>query len=222
MVGIAYSGPAFHHYCNMRFYIQETKAYRTSATYDLFPQHFQLLTLSNQKHNNEVAKEWIESVQRLKNKPKKAAIKDLKKAIKAIINGGVLPASEGEEAATEGVRASAPTVSTSTNPTNPRVLRNKPRTHLRKTRHNTLGAASPLVTEEAPTRRSLRLHDGVGAPRPTGEPNSGRISLHQPNIITQAAVGLLTENVYYGANSACWTPKNTYNLIQLIQVQMLV
>ena len=69
-----------------------------------------------------MAKEWIESVQRLKNKPKKAAIKDLKKAIDKIINGGVLPTSEGEKVATEGVGAPATAATTSTNPTNPRVL----------------------------------------------------------------------------------------------------
>ena len=128
-----YCGPVFDHYRNMRFYIPETKAYRTSASYDLFPQHCQLPALSDQQHNKEVAKEWIENVQRLKNKPKKAAIKDLKIAIDAIINGGALPASEGEKAATEGVRAPAKAVTTSTNPTNPRVLRNKPIPHLRKT-----------------------------------------------------------------------------------------
>ena len=85
------------------------------------------MTLSDQQHNKEVTKEWIESVQRLKNKPKKAAIKDLKKAIDAIINGRAFPASEDEEAETEGVGAPAPTVTTSTNPTNPRVLRTKQR-----------------------------------------------------------------------------------------------
>ena len=74
-----YCGPVFDHYRNMRFYIPETKAYRTSASYDLFPQHCQLPTLSDQQHNKNLAKEWIENVQRLKNKPKKAVIKDLKK-----------------------------------------------------------------------------------------------------------------------------------------------
>ena len=63
----------------------------------------------------------------------KAAIKELKRAIEAIVNGGTVPTSEGEKAATEGVRAPAKAVTTSTNPTNPRVLRNKPIPHLRKT-----------------------------------------------------------------------------------------
>ena len=60
--------------------------------------------------------------------------------------------------------------------------------------------------EEAPTRRSPRLNEGVGAPQPTGEPNSPRIPLHQPNIITQASVDILTVNVYCGANTAYWAP----------------
>merc|ERR1711966_341571 len=63
-----------------------------------------------------------------------------------------------------------------------------------------------MGTAQAPTRKSPRLHGGDGAPRPTGGPNSGRIPLHQPNIITQAAIDRLTDDVYYGANSACWTP----------------
>ena len=77
MVGIVYQHLITIAICV--FYIPETKVYRTSAFYDLFPQHCQLLTLSDQQHTKEVAKEWIESIQRLKNKPKKAAIKDLKK-----------------------------------------------------------------------------------------------------------------------------------------------
>ena len=139
----------------------------------------------------------------MKNKPKKAAIKDLKKAIETIINGGTVPATEGEQAATEGVRPQAEPVTTSTNPTNPHVLRNKPRTHLRQTRRNTPGATPAIVGEGTPKRRSPWLQEGVQAPQPTGEPNSAGIPLHQPNIITQAAMDELTANVYYGANSAC-------------------
>ena len=56
------------------------------------------------------------------------------KAIEAIINGGTLPTSEGEEAETEGVGTPATPVTTSTNPTNPRVLGNKPVTHLKQIR----------------------------------------------------------------------------------------
>ena len=125
------------------------------------PQHFQLPMLTEQQHNKEVAQEWIESIQWLKNKPKKAAIKDLKRAIEVIIKGGMLPTSEGEKATTEGVGPLAEPVTTSTNPTNPRVLRNKPRMHLKQTRRNTPDAALSIVTEEEPRRRSPRLQEGV-------------------------------------------------------------
>ena len=164
-----YCGPAFDHYSNMRFYIPETKAYRITASYDLFSQYCQLLTLSDQQQNREVAKERIKSVQRLKNRPKKAAIKDLKKTIDAMINGGTLPTSEGEKTATEGVGPPATTVTTSTNPTNPHVLRDKPRTHLKQTRRNTPAAVPPICSHRTSTdeeitevawRRELTTADG--------------------------------------------------------------
>ena len=117
-----------------------------------------------------------------------------------------MSATEGEQAATEGVQTRAAPVTTSTNPTNPRVLRENPRTHLKQTRRNTPGAPPPIVGGETPKRRLPWLQGGAQAPRLTGEPNSARIPLHQPNIITQAAVDALIANVYYGAHSAYWMP----------------
>ena len=78
--------------------------------------------------------------------------------------------------------------------------------YLKQTRSNTPGAAPPIITEEPTARRSRRLNPETAARRPTGKPNSTRTPLHQPNIITQAAIDMLTANVYYGANTACWTP----------------
>lgn len=63
----------------MIFFVPETKSYQTSASYDLFPQHCIILTLTNKEHNKTVTKEWIESIQHLKTKPKKKAIQDIKK-----------------------------------------------------------------------------------------------------------------------------------------------
>ena len=61
-------------------------------------------------------------------KKKKAAIKDLKKTIKAIMNGGTVPTSEGEKAATEGVGPLTEPVTPSTNPANLRETKNTPET----------------------------------------------------------------------------------------------
>ena len=75
-----YCCPVFGHYQNMRFYVPETKAYRTSASYDLFPQHFLLPTLPEQQHNKEVAQECIESTQRLKKQAKEDGDKRLEES----------------------------------------------------------------------------------------------------------------------------------------------
>ena len=61
-----YCGPAMDHYRNLLFYIPETKSYRTSATFDLFPQHCLILILTDKEHNKTVTKEWVESIQCLK------------------------------------------------------------------------------------------------------------------------------------------------------------
>jgi hypothetical protein len=63
-----------------------------------------------------------------------------------------------------------------------------------------------IVTEEPAKRRSRRLNpDGI-IPILSKEPNSKRIPLHQPNIITHAAIDAVTANVYYGNDSDIWTP----------------
>ena len=110
------------HYRNMIFFVPETQAYRTSASFDLYPQHCQLPTLSEQQHNETVVTEWLESLQRLKNKSKRKAIKEIKRAIETIVAGGKLPTTEGGKATTEGEQAQPVPITTSTNPTNPRVL----------------------------------------------------------------------------------------------------
>ena len=69
-----------------------------------------------------------------------------------------------------------------------RDLRQKPRTRLKQTRSNTPEAIPPITTEEPAVRRSRQLNPETAAPRPTGEPNSACIPLHQPNIITQAVI----------------------------------
>ena len=37
-------------------------------------------------------------------------------------------------------------------------------------------------------------------------PNSNRISLYHPNMISQEAINLVTESAYYGTNMNIWTP----------------
>ena len=119
-------------------------------------------------------------------------LKEIKRAIEIIVAGGKVPTTEGAEAATEGEQAPPVPITTSTNPTNPRVLASKPRTHLKMTRANTPGTLPQIVTEEPAKRRSKRLDPNLVVPLQSSEPNSSRIPLHQPNIITQAAVDAVT------------------------------
>ena len=37
-------------------------------------------------------------------------------------------------------------------------------------------------------------------------PNSNRIPLYHPNMISQEAINLVTESAYYGTNMNIWTP----------------
>ena len=120
-------------------------------------------------------------------------------------------APEGENVATEDKQQPTDQVTTSTNPTNPRILNQKTRSHLKATRANTLGVAPLIVTEELTIQRSRYLNPSAQVPSATGEPNSTHISLHQPNIITHVAIDAVTANVYCGTNAACWTP-NKYLL----------
>lgn len=41
----------------------------------------------------------------------------------------------------------------------------------------------------------------------SAEPNSARIPIYQPNIITQEAVDAITANVYYNDDTYTWTPR---------------
>ena len=106
----------------------------------------------------------VTTQQNMKNKPRRMAIKDLKKGIETIINGSVLPASEGESVATEGGQQPAKLVATSTNPTNHCVLKQKPKMHLRTTRANTPGATPTIITAEPVVRRLRCLNPAAHVP----------------------------------------------------------
>eukprot|EP00804_Cyclotella_cryptica_P014650 CCRYP_012669-RA/>CCRYP_012669-RA protein AED:0.66 eAED:0.28 QI:0/0/0/0.66/0/0.33/3/0/1062 len=66
-LGAWYCGPSLNHYRNAKFYVPETKAYRISGSYDLFPQHCILPTFTPDQHVQEVYTELFEAVQQLQN-----------------------------------------------------------------------------------------------------------------------------------------------------------
>ena len=97
-------------------------------------------------------------------------------------------------------------VTTTTNPTNSRVMATKPRTHLRATRTNTPGITPPILIPTAKNQRSTRLNPDVMVVEEATTPNLGRIPLYHPNMISQEAINFVTESVH-GTNIDIWTHK---------------
>eukprot|EP00804_Cyclotella_cryptica_P013523 CCRYP_017243-RA/>CCRYP_017243-RA protein AED:0.41 eAED:0.30 QI:0/0/0/1/1/1/5/0/1642 len=210
-----YCGPAFDHYRNMKFYVPSTKAYRVSGSYDLFPQHCILPTFTPAQHTQEVHRELFESLQTLDKPTKRKFLKKIAKALE-IINSPPQQrvASEGDTTThptNEGPLQRVvehPTVTTSTNPTDPRELRTAPRTHHRTTRNNVPHSLPPIVNpaNKGTPRRSLRLASGETPILPVNTvPSSERIPLHSPNIIAFQAVDSITNAVHNDSNRA-WQP----------------
>jgi len=160
-----YVGPSLDHYRCMKFFVPETRSYRISGSFDLFPQHCMLPELSPADHAVAVKDELVESVQRLNPKEKRNLLHQVARALQQLAANPISPSqrvgtgptsegaqatTEGEWAATEGgappqrVAPRAPPITTTAEPTNPRFLHTKPRTHLRHTRANTPGAL-PLI-----------------------------------------------------------------------------
>ena len=59
-----YCGPSFDHYRNCIFYVPETRSFRTSGSFDLFPQHYLLPEFTPEQNAAEVQDEIHESIQR--------------------------------------------------------------------------------------------------------------------------------------------------------------
>eukprot|EP00804_Cyclotella_cryptica_P004885 CCRYP_004953-RA/>CCRYP_004953-RA protein AED:0.21 eAED:0.22 QI:0/0/0/1/0.5/0.33/3/0/1060 len=203
-----YCGPAFDHYRNMKFYVPSTKAYRVSGSYDLFPQHCILPTFTPVQ----VHRELFESLQTL-DKPTKAL--------------DILNTRPEQRVATEGDTTEHPanalpiqrvvehpTVTTSTNPTDPKQLRATPRTHQRATRHNVPNSLPTIINpvNEHTPRRSMRLAPDDAPILPVYTvPSSERLPMHSPNIIAFQAVDHITNNVYNDSNAA-WHPRTFLTL----------
>jgi len=238
-----YCGPSFDHYRNCKFYIPKTRTYRTSASFDLFPQHCMLPEFTPDQHAHEVHDELVESVEAMTPPGRRKLLSKLNDTIRSLNNDRRrknrrqistvtdLAATEGEKDTTEGEGeeeevvfsrpTNVPTVTTSTNPTDPDTLRSKSRTHQRRTRRNTPGAVPEIVNpnnvqrideEEQPIITTNSNNEApIVSITELQSPNSNRIPrcYDTPHIISQEAVNLLTERVYYNANSNndIWIPE---------------
>ena len=216
-----YCGPAFDHYRNCKFYVPSTKAYRTSGSYDLFPQHCILPTFTPEQHTQEVYTELFESIQKLTKPAKRKFLRKVAKALEVLTtlpSPAAPPISEGEPTS-EGEGdpivfqrvKDSPMVTTTNNPTDPKMVQTTPRIHQRQTRANNPGQLPAIInpTNDLPTtRRSPRLTNSDEAPIiTTTTPSSARIPLHTPNIIALQAENLLTQQVY-SETEPTWLPNS--------------
>ena len=139
-----YCGPELDHYRNCKFYVPETRSYRTSGSFDLFLQHCLLSEFTLKQHANEVHGELIDAIQKVEAPAKKLILAKLATALQSLsaandpqpIQRVAVPETTEDEPSIQRVNP-LPTITTSTNPTAPRTLTAKPRTHLRKTHPNT-------------------------------------------------------------------------------------
>eukprot|EP00804_Cyclotella_cryptica_P005555 CCRYP_003060-RA/>CCRYP_003060-RA protein AED:0.28 eAED:0.31 QI:0/0/0/1/0/0/4/0/813 len=199
-----YCGPAFDHSRNMKFYVPSTKACRVSGSYDLFPQHCILPTFTPAQHTHEVHRELFESLQTLDKPTKRKFLKKIARALDILNSTPEQRVTSGGDTTTHPANklpmqrvVEHPTVTTSTNPTDPRELRVKPRTHQRTTRHNVPNSLPPIinpVNEDKP-RRSMRLASDDAPILPVHTvPSSERLPMHSPNIIAFQAVDHVTNS----------------------------
>ena len=148
----------------MQIFVPTTEAYRTSGSFDLFPQHYILPELSPIQHTITIDDELINMIEKVPTESKKKLISSIKKVIRTVKHNPTLsnytvsspPPTEGGLVETEGGVGSksfthTPAVDTPTNnPTAPRVLLVKNRTHLKTTRNNTPGSLPDIITEAVP------------------------------------------------------------------------
>jgi polyhydroxyalkanoate synthesis regulator phasin len=148
-----YCGPALDHYRNSIFFVPATKAYRTSGSFDLFPQHCILPTFTPEQHSTEVCSELFESVQKLSKPAKQKLLRKISKALEIVSNDTQVQrvdeqTLEGEQISEGEItfqRVDSPPVTTTNDPTNPRSLQTKPRVHSRLARNNTPGQLPTII-----------------------------------------------------------------------------
>ena len=76
-----YCGPSNDHYRCNKFYVPETRSYRISGLFHLFPQHCSLQDMSPEQHSNAVHDKLIQSIMALKKSQKKKLLKRMADAL---------------------------------------------------------------------------------------------------------------------------------------------
>ena len=162
-----------------------------------------------EQHSNALHDELIQSIMALKKPHKKKLLKRMSDALQKLATSQeAAPIQRVPEAETEQETVTvqrvglAPPVTTSTNPTSRTTLQTRMRTHLCTTRYNTPGTVPLITAQEQPKRKSPCLNPSQYAPGmspviATAESSERIPYFNRSHLISQEAVNLLTEKVYY-------------------------
>ena len=203
-----YCGPSANHYRCNHFYVPDTRAMRISGSFELYPVHCQLPTLTPAEHTTQVAQELIRCMEMLPPATRKRVFHTTTEAIRKFTGAPPTnpptydpatlpwPASKGEQANSKGEQTQAPT---SSNPTATHITRTAPRVHLRHTRNNVPPTSTPIETTTAapapwvatpPNNEPTTIQDTLEPRR------SPRIALQSPRLYSNAALAALRTQTY--------------------------
>ncbi len=181
---------------------------RILGSFELYPVHCQLPTLTPAEHTAQVAKELIRCMEMLPLATRKRVFLTTTAAIRKFTGAPPTdpptydpatlpwPASKGEQANSKGEQPHAPT---SSNPTAPHITRTTPRVHQRHTRNNVPPTSTPIetpTTTPAPQDAAPPINEPT-ITHETSEPQrSPRIALQSPRLYSNAALATLRIQTY--------------------------
>ena len=148
------------HYRNCKFFVPKTGAYRTSGSFELFPQHCIIPDFTPTQHAEAVQEELIKALKRIPKNKKRKLLEKLLTHISNYIQTN-RHSREREEP------QPPPPITTTTKPTNKRNLFQRPSTHQRKTRNNIPGTLTNIQTQGTTPRQSPRLNPDICPTRST-------------------------------------------------------
>ena len=227
-----YLGPSMDHYRCCHYFVPETRAYRISGSAELFPQHCQVPNLTTGEHLQGLTDEVVNTLSIMTPMKQQQVLTSLRAKLAAHqpttshvthpLHAWLLPSDDPQIAppTVPSTRpeqrvpeqrvpmlqriTNAPPIMAAPNPTNKRLLKTTPRSHVRLTRNNTPGTV-PAITRSSPRRpnpievlpppttkntprRSPRIPHVKFAAVPGG--------LRSRNLISQEAINFLTDCVW--------------------------
>jgi hypothetical protein len=201
-----YCGPSADHYRCNHFHVLETRAMRISGTFELYPVHCQLPTLSPTEHTQQVAHELVRCMKFLPLATRKRLFTTTIQAIRKCTSAPPEPDALDGLPWQPSKGAAHPTNTSSTNPTAPQITRSAPRIHQRNTHNNVPPTKEPMAMPTMPTLHETNPTPPKTYPAPTEEPTvilenaaprrSPRIALLSPQLYSHAALSAIAIQAY--------------------------